>query len=112
MVGKIYQNVPQLWYDREGYINTIHNGDVSPNHHVNVQIYLCDGNENMSTYCYDKISEDSNTKAWHTVPYRFNCGYMLLHPTKIPHGMKHRVVDKRMSIYQGFRGTEEENTKW
>lgn len=102
---KLYQNSPQLWYDPDGYINTIHDGDISPNHHVNVQVYLAEGAENMGTYCYD---ED----AWHTLPYRPNCGYMLLYPTRTPHGMKDYVTDKRLSLYQGFRGTEVPSDIW
>jgi hypothetical protein len=97
-VGQLYQNGPQLWYDSEGYINTIHDGDVSPNHCVNIQIYLSDGAENMGTCCYDE-------GAWHSVPYRANSGYMLIGPTRIPHGMQHAVTNYRMSLYQGFRNT-------
>jgi hypothetical protein len=104
-VGQLYQNGPQLWYDSEGYINTIHDGDVSPNHCVNVQVYLSDGAENMGTCCYD-------AGAWHTVPYRANCGYMLVGPTRIPHGMQHPVTDYRISLYQGFRNTEVPSDIW
>lgn len=104
-VGSLYQNGPQLWYDNEGYINTIHNGDVSPNHCVNVQVYLSNGAENMGTCCYDE-------GAWHRVPYRANCGYMLIGPTRIPHGMQHRVTGHRMSLYQGFRNTETPSDIW
>jgi hypothetical protein len=103
--SKLYQNNPQLWRDPDGYINTIHDGDVSPNHFVNVQIYLSQGNENMGTYCYDQ-------DAWHTVPFRPNCGYMMLYPTRTPHGMKNHVVDKRYSLYQGFRATEIPSDIW
>lgn len=99
----LYQNNPQLWHDHKGYINTIHAGDVSPNHFVNVQVYLNDGNENMGTYIYDKLESGAN--AWHTIPYKCNHGYMLLYPTRTPHGMKHRVVGDRLSVYQGFRNT-------
>jgi hypothetical protein len=105
--SKLYQNNPQLWRDPDGYINTIHDGDVSPNHYVNVQVYLCEGNENMGTYCYD---QDNFT--WHTVPFRPNCGYMMLHPTRTPHGMRYHVVDKRYSVYQGFRATEIPSDIW
>lgn len=104
-VGKLYQNGPQLWYDNEGYINTIHDGDVSPNHCVNVQVYLGSGAENMGTCCYDE-------GAWHSVPYRANCGYMLIGPTLIPHGMQHPVTGHRMSLYQGFRNTEVPSDIW
>lgn len=104
-VGKLYQNGPQLWYDNEGYINTIHDGDVSPNHCVNVQVYLSNGTENMGTCCYDE-------GAWHQVPYRANTGYMLVNPTKIPHGMKHPVTDYRISLYQGFRNTQVPSDIW
>jgi hypothetical protein len=107
---KLYQNNPQFWYDPEGYINTIHDGDVSPNHFVNIQIYLGDGNENMGTYCYDQTS--MGFKTWMTVPYRQNCGYMMFEPTTTPHGMKHRVVRDRISIYQGFRATEIPSDIW
>lgn len=105
MVGKLYQNGPQLWYDSDAYINEIHDGDVSPNHCVNIQVYLANGNENMGTYCYDN-------DAWHGVPYRYNCGYMLIGPTRIPHGMKHSVTGERLSLYQGFRNTEIPSDIW
>jgi hypothetical protein len=104
-VGQLYQNGPQLWYDNNGYINTIHDGDVSPNHCVNVQVYLSDGAENMGTCCYD-------AEAWHSVPYRANTGYMLIGPTHIPHGMQHPVTGYRMSLYQGFRNTETPSDIW
>ena len=103
--SKLWQNNPQLWYDPEGYINTIHDGDVSPNHFVNLQVYLAEGNERMGTYCYD---ED----AWHTVPYRANSGYILLYPTRTPHGMKDYVVGHRLSLYQGLRATEIPSDIW
>lgn len=111
LVGKLYPNNLQLWYDPNGYINTIHKGDVSPNHGVNIQVYLTDGNENMGTYCYDQILGESVNK-WHTVPYRRNCGYMMLYPTRVPHGMKHRVVNERISLYQSFRPTEIPSDIW
>ena len=104
-VGRLYQNGPQLWYDNEGYINTIHDGDVSPNHCVNVQVYLSDGDERMGTCCYDE-------GAWHSVPYRANSGYMLIGPTRIPHGMQNPVTDHRISLYQGFRNTEIPSDIW
>jgi hypothetical protein len=106
----LYQNNPQIWHDHEGYINTIHAGDVSPNHFVNVQVYLNNGNENMGTYCYDR--SEAGVNAWHTVPFRKNCGYMMLYPTRTPHGMKHRVVGNRLSVYQGFRSTEQPVEIW
>lgn len=103
--GKLYQNGPQLWYDGTGYINTIHDGDVSPNHCVNVQVYLNDGDASMGTWCFDQ-------DAWHQAVYRKNCGYMLIGPTRIPHGMKSPVVDSRLSLYQGFRNTEIPSDIW
>lgn len=102
---KLWPNNPQLWYDPDGYINTIHDGDISPNHYVNLQVYLANGNENMGTYCYDNDT-------WHTLPYRANCGYIMLYPTRTPHGMKNYVVDKRLSLYQGFRATEIPSDIW
>lgn len=110
-VGKLYPNNLQLWYDPDGYINTIHKGDISPNHGVNMQVYLTDGNENMGTYCYDKILNTTVNK-WHSIPYRRNCGYIMFCPTQIPHGMKHRVVGERMSLYQSFRLTETASNIW
>lgn len=110
-LGKLYPNNLQLWYDPDGYMNTIHKGDVSPNNGVNVQIYLTDGNENMGTYCYDKILGTEVNK-WHTIPYRCNCGYMMFHPTRVPHGMKHAVVSERISLYQSFRPTEIPSDIW
>jgi hypothetical protein len=107
---KLYQNNPQFWYDPAGYINTIHDGDVSPNHFVNIQIYLGKGKENMGTYCYDQSQMGFDT--WLTVPYRQNCGYMMLYPTQTPHGMKNPVVGERFSLYQGFRATEIPSDIW
>lgn len=104
-VGQLYQNGPQLWYDNDGYINTIHDGDVSPNHCVNIQVYLSNGDERMGTCCYDE-------GAWHQVPYRANAGYMLIGPTHIPHGMRHAVTGHRISLYQGFRNTEIPSPIW
>ena len=104
-VGQLYQNGPQLWYDNDGYINTIHDGDVSPNHCVNVQVYLSNGDERMGTCCYD-------AGAWHSVPYRANAGYMLIGPTRIPHGMRYPVTGHRISLYQGFRNTETPSDIW
>lgn len=111
LVGKLYPNNLQLWYDPSGYINTIHNGDVSPNHGVNMQVYLTDGNENMGTYCYDKITGTEINK-WHAIPYKRNCGYIMFHPTRVPHGMKHCVVGERISLYQSFRSTETPSDIW
>lgn len=111
LVGKLYPNNLQLWYDPEGYINTIHKGDVSPNHGVNMQVYLTNGNENMGTYCYDRILGETVNK-WHTIPYRRNGGYMMFRPTQVPHGMKHHVVGERISLYQSFRPTEEPVDVW
>lgn len=111
LTGVLYPNNLQLWHDNDGYINTIHNGDVSPNHQVNVQIYLTDGNKNMGTYCYDEFL-DRPVNAWHSVPYQRNCGYMMLNPTRVPHGMKHHVVGQRASLYQSFRCTEIPSDIW
>lgn len=97
-VGQLYQNGPQLWYDGKGYINTVHDGDVSPNHCVNVQVYLNDGDTSMGTWAFDN-------NEWHQAMYAKNSGYMLIGPTRIPHGMKSPVVNERMSLYQGFRNT-------
>jgi hypothetical protein len=102
---KIYQNSPQLWYDCNGYINPIHDCDISPNMAVNIQIYLCDGAENMGTWAFDEGE-------WHSVPYRKNCGYMLIGATHTPHGMKHAVTNKRMSLYQTNRITEIPSDIW
>lgn len=104
-VGKLYQNGPQLWYDTDQYINAIHDGDVSPNHCVNVQVYLNDGDAGMGTWAFDDGE-------WHRAEYRKNCGYMLIGPTRVPHGMKSRVVNERMSVYSGYRNTEIPSDIW
>lgn len=104
-VGQLYQNGPQLWYDSEGYINTIHDGDVSPNHCVNVQVYLNNGDQSMATWCFDQDT-------WHQAVYGKNCGYMLIAPTRIPHGMRSPVIGERMSLYQGFRNTVVPSDIW
>lgn len=105
LVGKLYQNGPQLWYDAEPYKNAIHDGDVSPNHGVNIQVYLADGDKRMGTYCFDE-------NKWHGVPYGYNCGYMLIGPTRVPHGMVRPVKGERLSLYQGFRHTEIPSNIW
>ena len=104
-VGTLYQNGPQLWYDTEKYINAIHDGDVSPNHCVNVQVYLNDGDAGMGTWAFDNGE-------WHQAVYRKNCGYMLIGPTRIPHGMKSCVVNERMSLYSGYRNTKIPSDIW
>jgi YesN/AraC family two-component response regulator len=95
--GKLYQNSPQLWYDPNKYISLMHK-DYSPNLTVNMQIYLADGNTNMGTHYVD------NDK-WYSVPYQRNCGYVLISPTQLTHGMKYPVTDQRLSLYQSFRST-------
>lgn len=105
MGKKIYQNGPQLWYDCDSYINPIHDCDISPNMAVNVQVYLCDGEENMGTWAFDEGQ-------WHTVPYRKNYGYMLIGATHTPHGMRYPVKKQRMSLYQTNRITEIPSNIW
>ena len=99
-----FANATQLWYDYEGYINEVHK-DLSPNLSANVQIYLCKGELNMGTHCYiDGM--------WRSVPYIKNGGYLMFNPTKHEHGMRSPVVDKRMSVYQSYRITEEPSPIW
>lgn len=101
---KLYQNSPQLWYDTSGYINKVHK-DISENLQVNIQIYLNDDDdENCGTYCEDG--------GWHSVPFKFNTGYVLINPTKIEHGMKFPVKKERLSLYQSYRTTETAKGDW
>ena len=94
-----FANATQLWYDYDGYINETH-CDLSPNLSANVQIYLCEGEIAMGTSCYiDGM--------WRKVPYIYNGGYLMFNPTQHEHGMRSPVVDKRMSVYQSNRITEE-----
>lgn len=95
--AQLYQNAPQVWFDHNGYLSSLHK-DFSPNLTVNIQVYLTDGIEEIGTHCYDNDT-------WYSVPYRYNCGYMLLKPTEVTHGMKTPVTDQRLSLYQSFRST-------
>jgi hypothetical protein len=101
--GPLYQNSPQLWLDFPGYINAPHI-DLSPNLSVNIQVYLNDDVESVGTYCFDD--------EWYSVPFKKNCGYMLLNPTKILHGMKYPVQTQRRSLYQSYRLTKEASPIW
>ncbi len=96
IIGRtLYQNSPQLWEDSPGYINVIH-CDTSPNLSVNIQIYLSNSVENIGTHCF---KDDT----WYSVPYKLNCGYIMVDPTKLLHGTKYPVVDQRRSLYQSYR---------
>lgn len=101
---ELYQNSPQLWLDSNGYCNDVH-VDSSPNLAVNVQIYLTDNEEKIGTYCFDNDQ-------WHSVPYRYNCGYVMIKPTTLLHGMKHTVKHRRLSLYQSFRSTPNAINIW
>ena len=99
-----FANATQLWYDYDGYINKPHT-DLSPNLSANVQIYLCEGNTDMGTSCC--IDGE-----WRKVPYVCNSGYLMFNPTKHEHGMYSKVVNKRISVYQSYRITEEPSPIW
>lgn len=103
--AKLYQNSPQLWEDAPGYINEIHR-DVSPNLKVNIQVYL---SNSASTDVGTHIFKDNQ---WFSVPYKLNCGYIMLDPTKILHGTRYPVVDFRRSLYQSFRDTQQAVDIW
>jgi hypothetical protein len=100
----LYQNSPQLWEDSPGYINVIHY-DTSPNLSVNIQIYLSDSVENIGTHCF---KDDT----WYSVPYKLNCGYVMIDPTTLLHGTKYPVVDQRRSLYQSYRATPNQSDVW
>lgn len=99
-----YANTPMLWYDHAGYINEVHK-DLSPNLSANVQIYLCEGDTDMGTHCFVN-------GRWMSVPYIYNCGYLMFNPTRHEHGMKTPVIRERMSLYQSYRLTEEPSPVW
>jgi hypothetical protein len=102
---ELYQNSPQLWEDTVGYINNPHY-DISPNLVVNVQVYLSPSSvDNTGTCCLI----DST---WHSVPYQYNSGYVMLRPTQVEHGMQHPVVDQRRSLYQSYRATFTAGDVW
>ena len=103
VLGKLYQNIPQLWLDFPGYVNSMH-VDASTNLSANIQVYLNDDDERMGTHCFDGD--------WYSVPYRKNCGYLLLHPTQIEHGMRFPVQTERRSLYQSYRQTEQVSNVW
>ena len=100
---KVYSNGSVLWYDYLGYQNGMHT-DLSPNLAVNLQVYLNDGSDNMGTSCFDE--------EWHSVPFKKNCGYVLIGPTKIKHGMRYAAEEDRLSLYQSFRDTLKESNIW
>jgi hypothetical protein len=104
ITSKLYQNSPQLWYDSDGYISSLHK-DLSNNLTVNVQVYLENGDTSMGTYCFDD-------KRWYSVPYQCNCGYLMIGPTKLLHGMKYPVKNQRLSLYQSFRSTSIASSIW
>lgn len=103
IVGTLYRNAPQLWQDPPGYVNEVH-VDLSPNLNVNIQVYLSNDNENAGTHVFDGN--------WYSVPYKRNCGYMLLNPTQISHGMKFPVITERRSLYQSYRLSAEPVNFW
>jgi hypothetical protein len=101
---QLYPNAPQLWYDAPGYISNLHK-DHSPNLTVNVQVYLTNSQDDrIGTHCFDN--------EWYSVPYVCNCGYLLIGPTDILHGMKEPVIDQRLSLYQSYRSTVDPVNIW
>jgi len=106
VVGKtLYQNSPQLWNDTPGYMNEIHK-DISPNLVVNCQIYLSDSTDDRVGTC------SFVNNIWHSIPYKMNYGYIMIHPTQTLHGMRYPVADQRKSLYQSFRTTKVANSIW
>jgi hypothetical protein len=105
MLGeKLYSNNTQLWEDFDGYLNATHK-DSSRNLTANIQVYVLPGDESMGTAIIENGIATS-------VPYKYNCGYMLIHPTEIEHGMTAPVKDRRMSIYQSYRNTVHSVSEW
>ena len=104
ILGNLYYNSTQLWEDSDGYLNTTHK-DSSVNLVANIQVYVLPGDESMGT----SIIENEITTS---VPYKYNCGYMLLNPTNIEHGMLSAVIDRRMSVYQSYRSTQRTINEW
>tara|TARA_B110000977_G_scaffold195221_1_gene273270 strand:+ start:656 stop:1186 length:531 start_codon:yes stop_codon:yes gene_type:complete len=104
ILGKLYTNNTQLWEDFDGYVNAMHK-DASVNLTANIQVYVLPGDESMGT----SIIENEIVTS---VPYKYNCGYLLLQPTKIEHGMTSAVVDRRMSVYQSYRSTLDVINEW
>ena len=102
--NKLYENSTQLWEDFDGYVNAPHK-DASVNLTANIQVYVLPGDESMGT----AIIENGVAT---TVPYKYNCGYMLISPTKIEHGMTSPVIDRRMSVYQSYRSTIQGVSEW
>jgi hypothetical protein len=97
-----YWNGPVLWHDPVGYMNQCHK-DQSDNLTVNLQVYLSNGADTQGTYFKHKGT-------WYSVPYECNTGYIMFHPTKHEHGMKHKSTNIRQSLYQSFRITKQETT--
>lgn len=101
---KLYENGILIWEDFDGYLNSPHK-DSSINLTVNIQVYILPGDKSMGT----AIIENGTTTS---VPYEYNCGYLLIGPTKIEHGMTSPVIDRRMSVYQSYRSTEQATNDW
>jgi len=100
----LYENETQMWEDFEGYVNAPHK-DASKNLTANIQVYVLPGDESMGTAIIENGIATS-------VPYKYNCGYMLIHPTEIEHGMTAPVKDRRMSVYQSYRNTINGVSEW
>ena len=107
----VYANWPQLWFDYPGYINRLHK-DMSPNVHVNLQIYLVDSNnKQQGTYFVDDVTNEEKSNIY-GIDYAVNTGYLMFVPTRYSHGMQHPVIDHRMSLYQSYRITEHAISEW
>lgn len=100
----VYANNLQLWQDPDGYCNELH-VDRSQNLSANVQIYLSDADSSMGT----SVIENGTV---YTVPYKYNCGYLLTRPTQFQHGMLNAVSGIRRSLYQSYRTTPEAVNDW
>ena len=109
--GPVYANWPQLWFDYPGYINRLHK-DMSPNIHVNAQIYLIDSkNKQQGTYFIDDVTERGK-RSIYGIDYAVNTGYIMFGPTQFLHGMKYPVTDHRMSLYQSYRLNSIATNEW
>ena len=104
ILGKLYTNNSQLWEDFDGYVNAMHT-DTSVNLTANIQVYVLPGVDSMGT----SVIKNGDVTS---VPYKYNCGYLLLRPTTTEHGMLSAVVDRRMSVYQSYRSTRNGVSEW
>lgn len=91
-----------LWLDLPGYEIKPHT-DQPHYPDVALQIYMGEPHKvwEMLGFCI----YDQNLKPLFEMHYRVNCGYILLHPDTVMHGLNHRIPDAfvRQSVYVRYQ---------